>query len=92
MDSIVTSNSSLIRLKQDPEQGLNPVPCSLRPTSSEGQAHSHCDSPHVWWFAGGANVGQAKVWLFVAGRGLVGNIGLLGVNKVSLVGNIGLLG
>ncbi|KAJ9074971.1 hypothetical protein DSO57_1000914 [Entomophthora muscae] len=33
----------------------------------------NCDSPHVWWFAGGANVGQEKVWLFVAGRGLVGN-------------------
>ncbi|KAJ9090004.1 hypothetical protein DSO57_1006998 [Entomophthora muscae] len=26
-----------------------------------------CDDPHVWWFAGGANVSQAKVWLFVEG-------------------------
>ncbi|KAJ9078096.1 hypothetical protein DSO57_1010468 [Entomophthora muscae] len=29
----------------------------------------HCDGPHVWCFAGGANVGQAKAWL-------VGNKGL----------------
>ncbi|KAJ9076559.1 hypothetical protein DSO57_1024977 [Entomophthora muscae] len=38
------------------------------------QIHT-CDGPHVWWFAGGANVCQAKVWLFVVGRGLVGNYG-----------------